>query len=66
MLPFPAIAKQKNVAYSYITFNKELIFSDPLRQRYGKMRANELTGCFQPNEFNYVCREEIPVYTYVP
>lgn len=32
------------------------------------MTTNELTGCFHPNEFLYVrvCREEIPIYTYVP
>jgi hypothetical protein len=30
------------------------------------MSTNELTGCFHPNEFLYVCREEIPRYTYVP
>lgn len=30
------------------------------------MSANELTGCFQPNEFIYICREEIPIYTHVP
>jgi hypothetical protein len=52
--------------YSYIGFNKELIFCHPLRQRYGKMTTNELIGCFQPNEFTYVCREKIPIYTYVP
>ena len=37
-----------------------------MRQHYGKMTANELTGCFQPSEFLHVCREEIPIYTYTP
>jgi hypothetical protein len=30
------------------------------------MTTNELSGCFQPNEITYVCREEIPIYTYIP
>jgi hypothetical protein len=66
MLPFPVAVSKEESTYSYIGFNKELIFSDPLRQHYGKMTINELTGCFQPNEFNYVCKEDIPIYTYVP
>jgi hypothetical protein len=70
MLPFPTNVKKKESTYSYIHFNKEFIFSDSLRQHFGKMSTNELTGCFHPNEFMYVCmyvcREEIPIYTYVP
>jgi hypothetical protein len=58
--------KQEEFIYSYIGFNKEIIFSDPLRQPFGKMTMNELTGCFLPNEFTYVCKEEILMYTYVP
>jgi hypothetical protein len=64
LLPFPVAVRQQEATYSYIDFNKEFIFSDPLRQHFGKMSTNELTGCFQPNEFMYVCREEIPIYTY--
>jgi hypothetical protein len=30
------------------------------------MTANELTGCFELNEFKHVCREEIPISTYIP
>jgi hypothetical protein len=44
----------------------EFIFGDSLRQHYGKITTNELTGCFQPNEFMYVCKEDIPIYTYIP
>jgi hypothetical protein len=66
ILPFPVVIKQKELTYGYIGFNKELIFSDPLRQHYGKMTANDLKGCFQPNEFLHVCTEETPIYTYVP
>jgi hypothetical protein len=58
--------KQEEATYGYIDFNKELMFSNPLRQHFGKMSINELTGCFQPNELAYVCKEEIPIYTYVP
>jgi hypothetical protein len=65
LLPFPAKLQQE-LTYNYIGFNKEFIVSDPLRQHYGKLTTNELTGCFQPNEFMYVCREELPIYTYVP
>jgi hypothetical protein len=66
MIPFPVKLREGEPTYSYIGFNKELIFSDPLRQHFGKMTTNELTVCFQPNEITYVCREEIPIYTYVP
>jgi hypothetical protein len=66
LLPFPVAVKEEEATYSYIDFNKEFIFSDPLRQHFGKMSSNELTGCFQSNEFIYKCREEIPIYTYVP
>jgi hypothetical protein len=66
LLPFPVIVKQKEISCGYINFNKEFMFSDSLRQRFGKITTNELTGCFQPNEFTYVCREEISMYTYIP
>jgi hypothetical protein len=61
LLPFPVAVQNEEANYSYIGFNKELIFSDSLRQHYGK-----LSGCFHPNEFLYVCKEEIPIYTYIP
>jgi hypothetical protein len=54
LLPFPISVKEEECTYSYIHFNKEFIFSDPLRQHFGRMTANELTGCFHPNEFIYV------------
>jgi hypothetical protein len=41
---------------------KEFVFSGSLRrQHYGKLTTNKLTECFQPNEFMYVCREEVPI-----
>jgi hypothetical protein len=66
LLPFPVVVKKQEITYGYINFNKEFIFSDSLRQRFGKMTTNELTGCFQPNKLTYVCKEEIPIYTYIP
>ncbi|PNF23406.1 hypothetical protein B7P43_G12246 [Cryptotermes secundus] len=66
LLPLPTNVKEEKSTYTYIHYNKEFIFSDPLRQHFGKMTANELTGCFHPSELTYVCREEIPIYTYVP
>jgi hypothetical protein len=66
MLPFPVSTNKDKSSYSYVNFNEEFIFSDALRQHYGKITANELTGCFQPSLITYVCKEEIPIYTYVP
>jgi hypothetical protein len=65
VLPFPVAVKEEESTYSYIGFNKEFIISDSLRQHYGKMTANEITGCYQPNESLYVCKEEISIYTYI-
>jgi hypothetical protein len=59
VLPFPVKVNKKKATYGYINFNKEFIFSDSVKQHYGKMTINELTGCFQPNEM-YVC-----MYMYV-
>jgi hypothetical protein len=68
LLPFPVKLQQKELTYSYIGITKEFILSDPLRQHYGKLTTNELTGCFEPSEFMHVCKEEeeIPNYTCVP
>jgi hypothetical protein len=66
VLPFPVKVKGQESTYSYIESTKEYIFSDSLHQHFGKMTSNELSGCFELNEFKHVCREEIPIYTYVP
>jgi hypothetical protein len=66
VLPFPVKVNEKESMYSYVNFNKEIIFSDSMRQHYGKMTLNELTSCFQPNQLMYVCKEDVPIYTYVP
>jgi hypothetical protein len=44
LLPFPVKLQQQGLTCSYIGFNKKFIFSDSLRQHYGKLTANELTG----------------------
>jgi hypothetical protein len=65
MLPFPATVKDVSTL-SYINCNKEFIFSDSLRQHYGKMSTKESATCYKPNDFTYACKEEILMYTYNP
>jgi hypothetical protein len=65
-VPFPVEINVKESMYNYVNCNKEIIYSDLMRQHYGKMTMNELTSCFQPNQLMYVCKEDIPIYTYVP
>lgn len=36
-----------------------------MHQHYGKLTSNELQLCFQPNKLHFVCKKEIPIYTYV-
>ncbi|KAJ4440581.1 hypothetical protein ANN_08726 [Periplaneta americana] len=48
-----------------VVIQEEFIFSDSIHQHYGKLTSNELQLCFQPNELHFVCKEEIPLYTYV-
>jgi hypothetical protein len=54
VLPFPVGVHKEKPTSGYVNFNKEFIFSDSLRQHYGKMKANELANCFQPNYITYV------------
>jgi hypothetical protein len=61
LLSIPVTVQQERFAYSYIGFNKEILFSNPLKQHCDKMNTNELTGCFQPNEILYACRKEIHI-----
>ena len=60
--PFPV--KRDNI-YVFINSEKEYIFSDSLRQHFGKLTSNELTRCFQPNELLFICPEDIPIYAYL-
>ena len=41
------------------------IFTDAMRQKYGKLSYSELQTCFRPNELTYVCKEILPIITYV-
>jgi hypothetical protein len=66
LLPFPVAVQKEESTYSYINFNKEFIISDSMRQHYGKMTTKDITGCYQPNEITYVCKEDIPIYAYIP
>jgi hypothetical protein len=45
---------------------KEYIFVDSLKKQYGKISTNELTGCFQPNTLQRICKADIPVFSYIP
>jgi hypothetical protein len=64
ILPFPTF-KQDNV-FSFIYPSKDYIFMDSLKRQYGKLSNNELTKCFQPNLMQKVCKEDIPILTYIP
>ena len=60
--PFPV--RRDNI-YVFINSEEEYIFSDSLRQHFGKLTSNELTRCFQPNELLFICPEDIPIYAYI-
>jgi hypothetical protein len=64
MQPFPI--KQHENVFVYIEAKKDFIFVDVMRHKYGKMSYDELQACHLPNEFNYVCQENLPIHTYVP
>jgi len=50
----------------YIETMNDFIFTDAVRQKYGKMSYPELQTCLVPNELMYVCQENLPIFTYVP
>jgi len=62
--PFPV--KQQERVFAYIEATKEFIFTDTMRQKYGKLSYSELQACFMPNELSYVCKENVPNVTYIP
>jgi hypothetical protein len=37
-----------------------------MRQKYGKLSYPELQVCLMPNELSYVCKENVPIITYIP
>jgi len=58
--------EQQEKVFVYFEITKELIFTDAMRHKYGKMSYPELQTCLMPNELNYVCKENIPIVTHVP
>jgi hypothetical protein len=62
--PFPF--QQQETVFAYIEATKEFIFTDTMRQKYGKMSYSELQACFMPSELCYVCKENVPVVMYLP
>ena len=62
--PFPM--KQQDEIFVYIETMKDFIFTDAMRQKYGKLSHPELQTCFKPNELTSVCKEVLPILTYVP
>jgi hypothetical protein len=62
--PFPI--QQQEKVFTYIKATKEFIFTNTIRQKYGKLSYSELQACFMPNELSYVCKENIPIVTYIP
>ena len=58
--------KQQDTIFVYIETKKDFIFTDVMRQKYGKLSYPELQTCFMPNELTYICKEILPILTYVP
>ena len=61
--PFPV--KQREKVFVYIQTAKDFIFVDAMRTKYGKLTFAELQGCFMPNDLTYVCKETLPLHTYI-
>jgi len=62
--PFPI--RQKDNVFLFVVQKIYFIFVDAMRNKYGKMNYQELEACIMPNEFNYVCQETLPIFTYIP
>ena len=58
--------EQQEKVFVYFEVTKAFIFTDAMRRKYGKMSYPELHTCLKPNELSYVCKETIPIVTYVP
>jgi hypothetical protein len=50
----------------YVEITKEFLFINAIRHTYGKLSYPELQACFMPNDLHYVCKENMPIVTYVP
>ena len=62
ILPFPI--PKADSAFMHIDSRYEYIFTNQLRQQYGKMNFNEFQSCLQPNYLTYVCKADIPIHTF--
>jgi hypothetical protein len=58
--------KQKGNVFVYIETMKDFIFTDVMRQKYGKMNYPDLQTCLTPNELTFVCKKILTIFTYVP
>ena len=58
--------EQQEKVFVYFEITKEFIFTEAMRHKYGKMSYPELQTCLMPNELSYICKENIPIVTYVP
>jgi hypothetical protein len=58
--------QQSEKLFIYIEAVKDFIFVDAMRIKYGKLTFVELQSCFMPNELTYVCKETLPLHTYIP
>jgi hypothetical protein len=45
---------------------KDFIFTDAMRQKYGKISYPELQACLMPNELTSLCKETLPIFMYIP
>ena len=61
---FP-MEQQENI-FVYVEITKEFLFRDAMRHTNGKLSYPELQASFMPNDLNYVCKENIPIFTHVP
>jgi hypothetical protein len=62
----PFHMKQQDQVFVYFEAMKDFTFTDAMRQKYGKMSYPELQICLMPNELTYVCKEILPIFTYIP
>jgi len=58
------IRQQENV-FVYIATKKDFIFTDAMRHKYGKMTYHGLQACFTSKALSYVCKENVPILTYI-
>lgn len=60
----PAPTLKIGQTFVFIHPQKEYIFTDPLRQQFGKMSREDLKECFQLHELLHVCNSKFPLTHY--